>query len=349
MNHTPLYTNNVTLTLQQVLETLNVDKFFILTDENTQQLCYPILNKTPILQGAKHIVVKPNDEHKTIESLSFIWKSLEDGGATRHSCLINLGGGMVTDMGGFAAGTFKRGIKFVNIPTTLLAMIDASLGGKTGINFYSLKNNIGLFVHPQAVVIDKCFLTTLTPHDLRSGYAEMIKHSLLSNEKIWAETLSFPLCNGAETLSLDMIRDNVNVKESIVTQDPYERGLRKALNLGHTMGHAFETLMMRHNTPIAHGYAVAWGLLGELYLSVVHKGFPSYVLQQTSRFINDYYGQINISCNHYDELIELMKHDKKNKGNAICFTLLKNIGEVALDCVFKEEDLKMALDFVREG
>lgn len=349
MNHTPLYTNNVMLTLQQVLETLNVDKFFILTDENTQQLCYPIVSKTPILQGAKHIVVKPNDEHKTIDSLCFIWKSLEDGGATRHSCLINLGGGMVTDMGGFAAGTFKRGIKFVNIPTSLLAMIDASLGGKTGINFYSLKNNIGLFVHPQAVVIDKCFLTTLTPHDLRSGYAEMIKHSLLSNEKIWAETLSFPLCNGAETLSLDMIKDNVNVKESIVTQDPYERGLRKALNLGHTMGHAFETLMMRHNTPIAHGYAVAWGLLGELYLSVVHKGFPSYVLQQTSRFINDYYGRINISCNDYDELIELMKHDKKNKGNTICFTLLKNIGEVALDCAFKEEDLKMALDFVREG
>jgi 3-dehydroquinate synthase len=264
-------------------------------------------------------------------------------GATRHSLMINLGGGMVTDLGGFAASTFKRGIHYINIPTTLLSMVDASVGGKTGINIGGLKNEIGVFNNADSVILDTTFLKTLDQPNLLSGYAEMLKHALISNEKMWAEHLRFDLTHLAQ-----MVADSVAVKQHIVTEDPTERGLRKALNLGHTAGHAFESLALERH-PILHGYAVAYGLIVELYLSCVKTGFPTDKMHQTVQFIKEQYGKMTITCNDYPRLLQFMHHDKKNEGSAINFTLLAGIGELRINQTATEEEIMEALDFYRES
>ncbi len=238
------------------------DKLFILTDEMTHALCLPQIADFFCTKGAQIITIGVSDTSKTLETVAHVWKQLGDGGASRHSLMINLGGGMVTDLGGFAASTFKRGINFINIPTTLLAMVDASVGGKTGINFNGLKNEIGVFNDSKFVILDTQFLQTLGETDIRSGYAEMLKHGLISNEEMWAELLNFDLQKAVEhdTEALAqlqrMVADSVAVKERIVTEDPHETGIRKALNLGHTMGHAFESWALRRNAN-PHGEAVA--------------------------------------------------------------------------------------------
>lgn len=277
-----------------------------------------------------------------------VWKSLGEGGASRHSCMINLGGGMVTDLGGFAAATFKRGINFINIPTTLLSMVDASVGGKTGINFGGLKNEIGVFCDSKFVILDTEFLRTLDAENICSGYAEMLKHGLISDEKMWAELVGFDLAH-PDLLQLQrMVGDSVAVKERIVEQDPHEHGIRKALNLGHTFGHAFESWALKRK-PVLHGYAVAFGLIPELYLSVMKTGFPTEKMRQTVNFIKEYYGSLPITCDDYDELIELMRHDKKNQDGIINFTLLGGIGDIRINQSATIDEIKEAFDFFREG
>jgi 3-dehydroquinate synthase len=268
-------------------------------------------------------------------------------GATRHSLMINLGGGMVTDLGGFAASTFKRGIHYINIPTTLLSMVDASVGGKTGINFGGLKNEIGVFNNADCVILDTTFLQTLDQENILSGYAEMLKHALISDENMWTEHILYsPLTSNLSPLT-SMIAQSVAVKQRIVTEDPTEKGLRKALNLGHTAGHAFESLALER-TPILHGYAVAYGLVVELYLSCVKTGFPTDKMRQTVQFIKEHYGKMTVTCDDYPHLLELMHHDKKNEGSAINFTLLANIGDLRINQTATEEEIKEALDFYRE-
>lgn len=323
------------------------DRLFVLTDETTKECCLPVVKDYPCMAGAQVITIKATDSHKDLESVSHVWTELQRGGATRHSLMVNLGGGMVTDLGGFAASTFKRGIQFINIPTTLLAMVDASVGGKTGVNFGGLKNEIGVFQNADSVILDTIFLRTLDEENLLSGYAEMLKHSLISDEKMWAEHLNYtPLTTNNSPLS-SMLAQSVAVKQRIVTEDPTEKGLRKALNLGHTAGHAFESLALERN-PVLHGYAVAWGLVVELYLSVVKCGFPTEQLHQTARFIKEHYGRMAISCDDYPRLLELMHHDKKNEGSAINFTLLGGIGDIRINQTASEDDIKEALDFYRE-
>ena len=272
--------------------------------------------------------------------------------ATRHSCLINLGGGMVTDLGGFAASAFKRGIDFINIPTTLLSMVDASVGGKTGINFGGLKNEIGVFNESKFVILATQFLRTLDRENILSGYAEMLKHGLISDEKMWAELLRFMEDdNWTDRLSelSRLLADSVKVKERIVEEDPRERGIRKALNVGHTVGHAFESFSMNSQSPILHGYAVAYGIITELYLSVIKCGFPQDKFRQTVSFIRKHYGQLPITCDDYPTLLELMTHDKKNTSGKINFTLLGGIGDIRINQTATEEEIKEALDFYREG
>lgn len=323
------------------------DRLFVLTDETTKECCLPVVKDYPCMAGAQVITIKATDSHKDLESVSHVWTELQRGGATRHSLMVNLGGGMVTDLGGFAASTFKRGIQFINIPTTLLAMVDASVGGKTGVNFGGLKNEIGVFQNADSVILDTIFLRTLDEENLLSGYAEMLKHSLISDEKMWAEHLNYtPLTTNSSPLS-SMLAQSVAVKQRIVTEDPTEKGLRKALNLGHTAGHAFESLALERK-PVLHGYAVAWGLVVELYLSVVKCGFPTEQLHQTARFIKEHYGRMAISCDDYPRLLELMHHDKKNEGSAINFTLLGGIGDIRINQTASEDDIKEALDFYRE-
>ena len=255
---------------------------------------------------------------------------------------------MVTDLGGFAASTFKRGINYINIPTTLLSMVDASVGGKTGINFRGLKNEIGVFNNAASVILDTQFLRTMDRENILSGYAEMLKHGLISNEPMWAELMNFDVEEPDLGKLRQMVADSVAVKQRIVTEDPTEQGIRKALNLGHTAGHAFESLALKRQ-PVLHGYAVAWGLICELYLSCIKTGFPTDKMRQTVSFIREHYGKMQITCDDYPTLLELMTHDKKNYGGIINFTLLGNIGDIRINQSATKEEIYEALDFYRES
>ena len=387
------------------------DRTFFLVDETTERCCLPLVSAMACVKGAGVIVIGATDTHKTLESLAHVWQALGEGGATRHSLLINIGGGMVTDLGGFAASTF---------------MVDASVGGKTGINFRGLKNEVGVFSNANTVILDTTFLKTLDTENIRSGYAEMLKHGLISNEKMWAKLVgtenlelrterydnlaspdsavksnnlaspdsavnsnnlaspdSADKSNHTSQFSLlssqfsplsshfsvltsqfsllssqfrQMLADSVAVKQRIVTEDPLEQGIRKALNLGHTIGHAFESFALSHNgdsrsggiSPILHGYAVAYGLVCELYLSAVKTGFPTDKMHQTVSFIKEHYGKMNITCDDYPTLLELMTHDKKNVAGTINFTLLGDIGDIRINQTATKDEIFEALDFYRE-
>lgn len=325
------------------------DKLFVLTDTTTHEKCLPLLSGCEALKEAVHIVIGATDTHKTLDTLAYVWQQLGHGGGSRHSLMVCLGGGMVTDLGGFAASTFKRGIRFINIPTTLLAMVDAAVGGKTGINFDGLKNEIGVFNESQAVVINTQFLQTLDAENIRSGYAEMLKHALLSGGDLLARHLDFDLANPDLPRLQTMVAESIKVKEEIVKADPHEHGLRKALNLGHTFGHALESLALEQDRAVLHGYAVAWGLVCELYLSCALRQFPENIMRQCVRFIRDYYGTFAFDCKTYDHLYDLMRHDKKNQAGVINFTLLNGVGNIALDCHATQKDVYEAFDFLREA
>ena len=328
---------------------ISPDRIFLLTDTTTESLCAPLLEASQALKGAQHITIGATDTHKTLSTLSDVWTALSTAKASRRSLLVNLGGGMVTDLGGFAAATFKRGIDFVNIPTTLLAMVDAAVGGKTGINFNGLKNEIGAFCEARAVVIDTEFLRTLDDGNLRSGYAEMLKHSLLENPAMWADHMRFDLFSPDYAHLQELVSQSIATKQRIVKEDPHEHGIRKALNLGHTVGHAFEAFALEQERPVLHGYAVAWGLLCELYLSAVHTAFPTDVMHQTVRFVRDNYGAFAFTCDDYAHLYELMLHDKKNSGGQINFTLLAGIGDIRINQHLTKEQIFESFDFFREG
>ena len=357
-------TQNFQNDLAMALAECERDHIFVLTDDNTIEKCWPLISNFYGLKNAKIITIPAGDKNKTLDSLAHVWQELAEGGATRHSCLINLGGGMVTDLGGFAASTFKRGMNFINLPTTLLSMVDASVGGKTGINFGGLKNEIGVFNDSKFVILNTEFLATLDKENLLSGYAEMLKHGLISNEDTWAELIGFDLIGGERASEGSylkrlqrMVSDSVKIKENIVEQDPTEKGIRKALNLGHTFGHAFESYSLSsitqhptpHISPLLHGYAVAFGIICELYLSAVKIGFPTEKMRQTVAYIRENYGTLPITCDDYDELISLMTHDKKNTAATINFTLLAGIGDIRIDQTATTEEIKEALDFLREG
>ena len=353
------------------------DRVFVLTDDTTHECCLPKVAALLAQYDAVPITIAHGDQHKTLTALSDVWTALQQGGATRHSLLINLGGGMITDLGGFAAATFKRGINFINIPTTLLAMVDAAVGGKTGINFGGLKNEIGAFADAHFVIINTCFLDTLDAENLCSGYAEMLKHALISDERMWAEHVNFDLSQPDLAELQRMVAESIAVKERIVAEDPHEHGIRKALNFGHTIGHALEEFALQQatlsggavvstaptnqttggavvstapkNRPLLHGYAVAFGLIGELYMSARKADFPTERLHQTTRFIRENYAQTEFTCNDYPTLLNLMRHDKKNTSGVINFTLLHNIGDIRINQTATDEEICEALDFIREG
>ncbi len=349
MSQQIIFTHDTTGELARLISAAAPDRLAFLTDETTQKLCLPLVSEKNVGEETAQITIAPTDVAKTLDSVVAVWQELQKASATRHSLLVNLGGGMVTDLGGFAASTYKRGIRFINIPTTLLSMVDAAVGGKTGFNFGGLKNEIGVFSDADAVIIDTTFLRTLDAENLSSGYAEMLKHALLSDEGMWADHLRFDLAEPDFDVLQTLVEKSVRVKERIVTEDPHERGLRKALNLGHTVGHALESLHLERNQPVLHGYAVAWGLIGELFLSVALRQFPVDKMRQTVQFIARHYGIPAITCADYDRLYALMLHDKKNVGTTINFTLLRNIGDIALDCHCTKELIFEMFDFLREG
>lgn len=347
-----IFTNLVGEALDTLVAESGASQVVIVADTNTAGFVLPILvNDSKAAAGAKTITVKSGDANKNLDELTNLWKQLSALEATRSTIVVNLGGGMVSDLGGFAAATFKRGMRCINIPTTVLAAVDAAVGGKTGINFNGIKNQIGAFSEPEAAIISTIFFNTLPVQQVLSGYAEMIKHGMLENEQIFGKLLAYsPVLPEFNTASLlPLLQDSVMVKARIVEQDLTETGLRKALNLGHTAGHAFEALSYKMQSPIAHGYAVAWGLVVEAVLSHMILGFSSEDLHRLADYVRKNYGAFAITCDDYPALIEIMRHDKKNKSaDQINFTLLAAVGDPRLDQTATPEQIGAALDIYRD-
>ena len=317
-------------------------------DQNSDMLCLPLIHDKNSIGKFKKVAILSGEENKLLSSVEKIWLFLSQNRADRKSLVVNLGGGMVTDLGSFAASTFKRGVEFVNIPTTLLSQVDASVGGKTGFNFNGLKNEIGVINQPLKVIIDTRFLSTLNHENLISGYAEMIKHGLIHSVDHLSELQKFDLTNPDHDKLREMIAHSVTVKEYFVERDPNEKNIRKALNFGHTVGHAIESYSLEKDTPLLHGYAVAYGMLVELYLSALICDFDKSLLTNLSIWILSIYGKFRIPVSAYEKLFELMGHDKKNEGKRINFTLIPSVGEVEINQNCTKEQIFEALDYFRE-
>lgn len=341
-----IYTNDVKETLADLIGQMAPASVHLITDTNVGRAVVPL-----IADPSWHIIeIQPGDEAKNLDSLASVWQQLVDQGATRRSAVINVGGGVVTDLGGFAAATFKRGVRFINVPTTLLSAVDAAVGGKTGINFAGLKNEIGAFAPADAVVISTRFFATLPAEELLSGYAEMLKHGLLDSPEAYAELLGYPILEADLDAMLPLLERSVKVKERIVTEDPLEKGLRRALNLGHTAGHAFEGLALRRGRHLPHGHAVAFGMIVELVLAHMREGFPSAELHRLAAYLKEQgYGNPGIECKDYAELLEFMHHDKKNDSpDSINFTLLAAPGRPLTDRTASAAEIETALDIFRD-
>lgn len=342
-----LFTNDVAAALATVVQAKKYNRTFVLVDENTGAKVLPLV-QCDALADACVITIPAGDTHKTLDTLSHVWQQLQEGGATRHSLLINMGGGVVTDLGGMAAATFKRGIDFVNCPTTLLSAVDAAVGGKTGINFGGLKNELGVFREASSVIISTCFFATLPESELKSGYAEMLKHGMLDSHDEFMRLLDFDITHASLDTLLTLLETSVKVKQRIVEIDPHEKGLRRALNLGHTVGHAFESMAMHQDKPIPHGYAVAWGLVAETVLSHLKMKMPSSDLHVLATFIKENYGAFHITCDDYPALLDYMHHDKKSVSGEINCSLLRACGDVETGITVTDDDMSAALDIYRD-
>jgi 3-dehydroquinate synthase len=341
-----IYSVQPEIDIESIIRQYHADKVFVVTEENVFKLWF---DKLPVLRALPCVVIPSGEDNKGLGSVELIWEFLSSEGADRKSLVINVGGGMLTDLGGFAASTFKRGVDFVNVPTTLLAQVDASVGGKTGINFRGLKNEIGTFNIPRSVIISSIFLQTLDSKNRLSGFAEMIKHGL-----IYSSEHFFELCNvDFENLDLksfqEIIRHSVQVKEYFVQQDPTEKNIRKALNFGHTVGHALESLLLKQQRPVLHGYAVAWGMVAELYLSQAVCGLDPESFSDICDWITSLYGKITISPDDFEELYRLMGHDKKNEAGRINFTLISAPGNFEINQECSKELIFESLRFLQNN
>ncbi len=342
-----IYTHTPKDELQTWIEKYEPGKVFLTTEKKVDKIWMPEFDKLLETNNIKKVVIPPGENNKKLESVAKIWEFLSQNGADRKSLLINIGGGMLTDLAGFAASTFKRGLDFLNIPTTLLSQVDASVGGKTGINFNGLKNEVGTFKEPVAVIITTEFLKTLDRENFISGYAEMIKHGLIKSPDHLEELKTFAIENIDYERLQEIIRHSVEVKTHFVASDFTENNIRKALNFGHTAGHAFESLAMEQNRPVLHGYAVAYGMIVELFLSVKKCGFPQKELQNLNNWLLQIYGKFKVEENDFERLFELMTHDKKNESGRINFTLLPEIGEIAINQDCEKELIFEALNFYK--
>lgn len=342
-----IYSRALEQELLPFIDKYPVGKVFLATEETVDKLWVSKFDKFFEAKGIQKVVIPAGENNKKIESVAKIWEFLLNNGGDRKSLLINIGGGMLTDLAGFAACTFKRGIDFLNVPTTLLSQVDASVGGKTGINFGGLKNEIGSFKEPIAVVINTDFLLTIDDENFRSGYAEMIKHGLIYSPEHLAELKTFDFENIDYDLLQEIIRHSVNVKEYFVANDLTEQNIRKALNFGHTVSHAFESLAMKQKRPILHGFGVACGIIAELFLSVKMCNFPKNDFEELIKWILAVYGKFEIHATDFESLYELMTHDKKNESGRINFTLLPKIGEISINQNCEKELIFEALEFYR--
>ena len=345
--HTAIYCNdNPWSLLRTGIEKLNPTKIFILVDTNTHKHCYELFIKnSSINTPVETIIMTSGEKNKTIYTCMDIWTTLSEKGADRSSLLINLGGGVVTDLGGFVASTFKRGIEFINIPTSLLAMVDASIGGKNGVDLGMLKNQIGVVNNPRFVIVEPTFLNTLPKHEITSGFAEMLKHALIDSKDYWEELQGFDITNLKNTHNL--IWKSIKIKNNIVTQDPKELGARKVLNFGHTLGHAIESycLESKSRPTLLHGEAIAIGIVLATYISSALVGFDKNKLASVTAFILTNFKKQTFNKQDIESIIALLKHDKKNKAGAVLFVLLEGFGKTHINKEVPNSLIKEAFDY----
>lgn len=358
-----MLTHDLDLALRNAVGLRDVSQLFLLADENSMRHCLPLVQNTLKIKEDHILCLPAGEQHKTLDTVKHIWDFLIDMKANRQSLLFVLGGGVITDMGGFAASVFMRGMSFVNIPTTLLSMVDAAQGGKTGIDYQGLKNQIGLFSTPIQTIVYPPFLRTLPPVHLLSGYAEMIKHALIASPLELIHVLAFDIDNPDYTQLAELIQRSIDIKQYIVEQDPEETALRKSLNFGHTIGHALEEYSLMNSTtqtmaatdlnkasigsPLLHGYAVMYGIVAELYLSVLKLLLPQQTLTQVSHYMIEHYGKPVCPCKDYDKLLDLMRHDKKNvQQGEINFSLLRQVGNCRINQHCTDDEIRESLDFL---
>lgn len=324
--------------LQDILSQKSYSKIGVLVDTNTENLCLPrIKNEIPDFEILR---VEAGEKFKTLETCRVIWEQLTNMGFDRHSVLIVLGGGVLGDMGGFCASTFKRGIDFILVPTTLLSQVDASVGGKLGIDFMGFKNHIGLFREPTATLISSDFLSTLPIRELRSGYAEVIKHSLIADQGKW---ISLNKKNLSQQNWEDLIAFSVQFKSGIAETDPYEDGMRKILNFGHTLGHAVESCCLKTDAPLLHGEAIAVGMVAESHISFQKGMLQEGTLKEIVSHIKDIFGKEKLPAT--DSIMQWVTQDKKNKGNRILMALLDGVGHAVWDVEVSENEIRNSLDY----
>lgn len=337
------YSESAYKNLNNYLRTSNPSSVFVFVDSNTQHYCLSLfMQKLETDLNVEVIEMEPGEENKHIETCSGIWNALSELGADRKSLMINVGGGVVTDLGGFVASTFKRGIPFINVPTTLLAMVDASVGGKTGVDLGNLKNQVGVIAEPEMVLIDTRYLNTLAAAEMRSGLAEILKHGLIASKAYWERAINLQELTTEDLQGL--IVESVEIKRKIVEQDPRENHLRKTLNFGHTFGHAIESYFLTHpqKNKLLHGEAVAAGMIIASYLSSKLTKLPANELEQITVNLKELYPIIDIEEEDFEQVLDLLKFDKKNSYGKINFVLLKKIGMPVID-------VQVPLDLLSQG
>ena len=351
-NFSILFGSDGYLKLANFIQKNNFKKILILTDENTKVHCLDLFfsnfKKTDkkiaemVSSTSYYFSVEPGEKAKNLNTSNHIWEFLTDNGFKRNDLIINLGGGMVSDLGGFVASTYMRGIQFVNIPTTLLGMVDASIGGKTGIDLSGIKNIIGTFQFAKLVLIDVEFLNSLSKKQIAAGYAEMIKHSLIDNNHEWEKISQI---NSLEDINSEMIYKSINIKVGIIESDSMELNIRKHLNFGHTLGHAIETYLLGSEREILHGEAIAIGLILETYISSLKTNFDLKITKEIKNHINKHYEIIEFSEESIPKIIHLLKYDKKNNNDEPMFVLLNNVGEMKINQPVDIELIKEAFKF----
>lgn len=332
------------IALEAVLDSHDFSRVFVLTDTNTAEACLPaFLRDRPWAAGWHPLCIPAGETHKTLHTCLQVWKELSESGADRKSLLVNLGGGVVTDLGGFVASTYQRGIPFINIPTTLLAMVDASVGGKTGVDLGPLKNQIGVIRDPLLVLIQTSFLATLDSRQLRSGFAEMLKHGLILDRTYWESLKSLDLGGNLHT----QIHRSILMKNEVVLADPQEMNLRKILNFGHTLGHAIESFYLEteKEESLLHGEAIAIGMILEGFLSMETCGLTRRECDDIRDTVLSFFPKVPIAGEHRDRIIDLLRYDKKNVHGKVLFSLLESIGRARYNVEVPGDTLQSAFDY----
>jgi 3-dehydroquinate synthase len=330
--------------LKEVLHARNYSKLVVLTDVNTQQHCLPLIQEV-LPSDAVLITAPAGEQFKTLETCATIWTQLTESVLDRQALMLNLGGGVIGDMGGFCASVYKRGIPFITIPTTLLSQVDASVGGKLGIDFMGLKNHLGVFQLPETVLIDPKFLETLPQRELRSGYAEVLKHGLIRDLAFFR---SLPSNHWEKQDWARVIRHSVDIKKAVVEVDPKEAGVRKILNFGHSIGHAVESFYLNSQEPLLHGEAIALGMITEGFLSFQKIGLSFEELNELSTKMLTIFGKVNLDPKDLDAIIDLCAQDKKNERTTQLFTLLPSLGDCNYNIPVTREEIKQAMHYYQQ-